>query len=97
MMIPKRVTVGTTKYDIKQPETLTRYRQGLIEYGTHTIWIAKSSVITGKYTPVERENTFWHELTHAILHDMGDPLCRNEDFVNNFSTRLSKAVRTARF
>ena len=97
MIIPKSLTVGFTKYSIEQPETLTRYRQGLIEYGTHTISIAKKSTVTGAYSPVEREDTFWHELTHAVLHDMEHPLPNNEEFVIRFSTRLSKAIRTARF
>ena len=44
------------------------------------------------------EETFWHELTHAILHDMGEHQLNNrESFVEEFSRRLSAAIRTARF
>jgi hypothetical protein len=41
--------------------------------------------------------TFWHELTHCILHNMGeDELNNNERFVEEFSYRLARAIRTAR-
>jgi hypothetical protein len=39
---------------------------------------------------------FWHELTHAILHDMGEDW-RNEKFVTGFSKRLTQAIHTAKF
>lgn len=39
---------------------------------------------------------FWHELTHAILHDMGEDW-RDEKFVVAFSKRLNQAIQTARF
>jgi len=42
-------------------------------------------------------DTFWHELTHAILKDMGSKLEANEDFVCAFSSRLNKAILSARF
>lgn len=97
MLFPKQMTIGFIHYTVEQPQTLSNYRQGFVKYDTHTISIAKKSPVTGAYTPVERENTFWHEVTHAILHDMGHPLRNNEEFVIRFSTRLSKAIRTARF
>lgn len=40
-------------------------------------------------------DTFWHELTHAILFDMDSRLAFNEKFVHEFSKRLSEAVHTA--
>jgi hypothetical protein len=44
------------------------------------------------------EETFWHELTHAILHSMGEHELNNrERFVEEFSLRLARAIRTARF
>jgi hypothetical protein len=47
-------------------------------------------------SPVERAETFWHELTHCILHDMGHKLWRDEQFVTEFSKRLNQAVHTAK-
>lgn len=44
------------------------------------------------------EETFWHELTHAILHSMGEHELNNrENFVEEFGRRLARAIRTARF
>ncbi len=40
--------------------------------------------------------TFWHEVTHAILHDMQHPLWRDEKFVTAFSKRLNEVVHTAK-
>lgn len=97
MIIPKQVTVGFTKYAVTQPATLPYYRRGYVDYKLNTIQIAHRSTNdkAGAYTPAERATTFWHELTHAILHDMSHPLRNNETFVTQFSTRLSKAIRTA--
>lgn len=39
---------------------------------------------------------FWHEVTHAILHDMGQAW-RGEAFVEGFSKRLTECIMTARF
>jgi hypothetical protein len=55
--------------------------------------------VTGKQFDADRvQENFWHEITHAILHDMGeDKLNANERFVVEFSKRLSKAIKSARF
>jgi hypothetical protein len=41
--------------------------------------------------------TFWHEVTHCVLHDMSHPLWKDEKFVTAFSQRLNQVVHTARF
>jgi hypothetical protein len=53
-------------------------------------WV-KFSNVTGKQFDADRvQENFWHEITHAILHDMGeDKLNNNEKFVVEFSKRLS--------
>jgi predicted heme/steroid binding protein len=42
------------------------------------------------------DDTFWHELTHAILYDMGHDLSSNERFVSAFANRLCDAVNSAK-
>lgn len=43
-------------------------------------------------------NTFYHELTHAILDTMGETeLSSNEKFVNAFAGFLTEAVRSFKF
>lgn len=99
MLIPKQLTVGFTRYTVTQPERLAYVRRGFISYAKHTIEVAKRPAIDKlpPYTDTERHETFWHELTHAILYDMDSPLYNNETFVTQFSARLAKAIRTARF
>ena len=45
----------------------------------------------------DKHETFWHEVTHAILHDMNSKLTYNEKFVEAFSKRLSRAIDSAKF
>ena len=45
----------------------------------------------------ERSDTFWHELTHAILHDMDSRLVNDESFVTRFAYRLNNAINSAKF
>ena len=40
--------------------------------------------------------TFWHEATHEILHDMRHPAHGDEVFVTEFSRRLTRLVYTAK-
>jgi hypothetical protein len=41
--------------------------------------------------------TFWHEVMHCVLHEMGNPLWKDEKFVTAFSQRLNQVVYTAKF
>jgi hypothetical protein len=96
MKLPKEVTVGRTRYRVTSPVEIKDCR-GIVDYDLQLIQVAKQNAY-GAYTTAERDETFWHELTHAILDDMGeDKLTRNEKFVTAFSQRLDKAIRTAKF
>jgi hypothetical protein len=101
MKIPKQVTIGRTphlvrtKNEVVVGKTLCR---GYFEHSNRTISIAQGNPDRGyKYTADERSNTFWHELTHAILYDMGNELTHNEKFVTAFADRLDQAIKTAKF
>ena len=101
MKIPKQVTIGNTphlvctKKQLMVGKTLCR---GTFNEETHTITIAQGNTERGYiYNADERANTFWHELTHAILYDMSDKLTYDERFVTEFSNRLHQAITTARF
>ena len=48
------------------------------------------------FKPAKVSDTFWHELTHAILHDMDHPLRKSERFMSGFAERLNRAVNSAR-
>jgi predicted SprT family Zn-dependent metalloprotease len=70
---------------------------GATYFKSARIEIGKRSKTTGvAYRSEEINETFWHELTHAILNDMGSSLDRDEEFVIAFSKRLAQAVSTAK-
>jgi hypothetical protein len=99
MEIPKQVTVGRTKYTINvSPHAISHRHYGGIHYGNASIYVAQRAPYTNK--PVSKRamaHTFWHELTHAILHDMKHPLSADEVFVEKFSKRLNDAIFSAKF
>jgi len=101
MKIPKEVSIGNTPHQIRTKKSVVvgnTICHGSFDEDTHTIEIAQMNPLRGyKYDADERANTFWHELTHAILYDMGDKLTHNEKFVTAFADRLHQAISTARF
>ncbi len=101
MMIPKSLKVGKRKVTVLQPDGL-RVGKDVCRGGYNMedgiLMVAKGNQDRNvKYSASERSNTFWHELTHAILHDMGHKLNYDEKFVNAFADRLDQAIKTARF
>lgn len=102
MKIPKQVVVGKTKVRINKVHSLLVGKdacRGGYDWDKQEISIASNTPSgTHKYSASEKSNTFWHELTHAILHDMGeDDLNLNEAFVSDFADRLDQAIKTAKF
>jgi hypothetical protein len=101
MKIPKEVVIGDTPHQIRTKKHLVVGKtlcRGSFDEGNHTITIAQGNTERGyTYNADERSNTFWHELTHAILYDMDCKLTHNEKFVTAFADRLDQAIKTARF
>lgn len=99
MQLPRKIKVGDRWYSVEIVETMQRRAQmGCVYYGPGIVEIATKSNTTNKpYSKSEVRDTFWHELTHAILYDMGSTLYKNEKFVTRFASRLAKAINTARF
>jgi hypothetical protein len=99
--IPKQVTIGNIPHLVHTKKSLVygnKICHGAFDEETHTIEIAQMNPLRGyKYDADERSNTFWHELTHAILYDMGNTLTHDEQFVTDFANRLDQAIKTARF
>jgi hypothetical protein len=65
---------------------------GVMEIATHHK--GKLRPLRGPYGLPQ---TFWHESVHAILYAMGNPLYKDEAFVNAFATLLTQAIETAEF
>jgi hypothetical protein len=97
--IPKKIKVGDNWYSVEVVEALEdKYAMGSIEFTKRAIQLNSRSQSGKRYTPTEVKETFWHELVHAILVDMGEYRLNNkEQFVEQFAIRLSRAVKSARF
>jgi hypothetical protein len=98
--IPRRIRVGARQYSVDIVETMLRKRDmARVYYDNRKIELGQFSNVSGKKFDDDKvQENFWHEVTHAILHDMGEHrLNGNEKFVVEFSKRLSQAIKSARF
>ena len=95
MLLPKTINVGKSLYKINQPKALAT-GLGRIDFVKKEIDVTTHA---GEYLLAagERSDTFWHEMTHAILNDMGHDLACNEKFVTAFARRLNDAILSAEF
>lgn len=97
MEYPKSLKIGAHRYEVKLADTIPGVH-GYVNYTYKYIKLAQRSSRTGcSYKRDERDDTFWHELTHAILYEMGHKLYSNEKFVSQFASHLTKAINSARF
>ena len=100
MKLPKKIKVGDKWYSVEVVEAMReKGLMGKVYYPEQKIQIGRNSNRTGRrFKRSDVDDTFWHELVHAILDDMGcKNLNRNERFVSGFAKRLNKAIETARF
>ena len=96
MKIPKKITVGTKTYAIiKVRKARTKNTLAAIDYQHGIIWMATHDMQDNRLGKTEMADTFWHELTHAVLHDMGHDLCYDEKLVTAYANRLSLSVDSA--
>jgi Zn-dependent peptidase ImmA (M78 family) len=91
MLLPKKMKIGKKTYAI-----ITHHKPGARHHG-HCFYDLKTIQINTAAPPAEVRDTLWHEVTHAILKDMEHRLHGNERFVADFSSRLSKAIDSAKF
>lgn len=100
MKIPTTIRVGKHKYSVEVVEAMLRKRdRARVYYGSRKIEIGRNSNVTGKrFSDTQVNDAFWHEVTHAILEDMGrHSLNADEKFVTEFANRLTQAIKTAKF
>ena len=95
--IPSKIRIGRRQYSVELLETMPQKRtMGRISYTAQTIKLGQRSNLTKKkYSAESLQETFWHEITHGILYDMGDRLAFDEKFVEAFSKRLNNAIHSA--
>ena len=99
LTLPKKIKVGDNWYSVDIAETMKeRLFMGEVHYGKRTITLARKSYHGIPLKLSALHETFWHELTHAILESMDrTDLDNDETFVEEFSNRLAKAIQSARF
>ena len=97
MMIPHSFKLGDKNWSVHRVFAVEgKNKVGKVFYDLHAIQIATHRKKQPRSDEAKAE-TFWHEVTHAILRDMGcHGLAGNEAFVTAFSTRLNQVVHTAR-
>lgn len=94
---PKALTIGDHKYDVKLVHQIPGCC-GSVNYTYKYINLGLTSSRTKtSYKREVMDDTFWHEVTHAILYEMGHKLYRNEAFVTKFANLLTKAIHSAKF
>lgn len=95
MKLPTRIKIGRRVYRLLAYDALG-LRRGWTRPALQQLSV--STHVAGRpRKPEAIAETFWHEVTHAILHDMDHPLWKDEKFVTGFSQRLAKAIDSARF
>jgi len=96
VQLPYYIRVGSKNYHIVPVPHLGGHL-GYIDYNDKTILVATCHPKTGKLrTERQQAYSFWHEVTHAILKDMGHKLEANEEFVDAFAIRLNDAIHNAK-
>ncbi len=95
MKMPTPFRVGHRRYLVKVVDNLPQHGQGMIEYEKKRVLLGRHSPIR-KYTSEEQFATLIHEITHAVLHDMGSNH-NKESFVEPFALRMAQALASAKF
>lgn len=97
--LPKKIRVGDNWYSVEVVEAMRNKSEvGRVHYDKRLIEIGKRTHHGIPLKLSALHETFWHELVHVILHEMGEhKLNERESFVEDFSYRLAKAINTARF
>lgn len=96
--IPKDFTVGGQPMEVRIVERCDDNKVGLCFLAAGYIEIADKCNRCDAIPDRMKVNTFYHELTHAILDTMGeDELSANEKFVCSFSSFLTEAMANAYF
>lgn len=94
---PQSLKIGEHRYSVNLVDQIPGCC-GKVSYTYKQINIGLTSSRTGlSYKREVNDDTFWHEVTHAILFEMGHKLYRDEAFVTKFANLLTKAIHSAKF
>lgn len=98
-VLPHSLKIGTRRYKVVVQQYKTPPgTMGEVDYARALITVATHSSRSGRrFRHNEVHDTFWHEVTHGILREMGHHLWRSERFVTRFASLLTRAIESARF
>lgn len=94
---PKQIKVGGQEIAINDVDRIGDGILGECAIHRGTIEIARFIERNDEPTESSKRNTFFHELTHAILGTMKHELNNDEQFVSTFSSFLTEAMADAKF
>lgn len=94
MIVPKSLKIGKHEYTIERVDELPKRRGKIVAGYTNYLQKTIQYVDEGE---LETTNTIWHEITHAILFEMGNVELNTEHFVSRFANYLSAAINSAKF
>ena len=92
MKIPSKIQIGGTYYDVRYPDRLGGELMGETNYANTSISLAKFVDMT-EVSEESKDSTFFHEITHCILGEMGHELNKNEEFVQTVSTFVNQICK----
>lgn len=95
MKLPKQLTIGCYTFDVvvDNKRMADKNAYGYFEPSTNTITLATKA----DGSKLKKEivwHTFYHELTHAILRQMGSDMYKDETFVDLFANLLYQSLKT---
>ena len=98
-MTPKTMQIGNHKYRIQTVTFMPRKGvMGTVQYDFGTIQLASHSNTTTKpYSKEQRQETFWHEVTHCILFALNSPKYEDEEFVDQIGGLLHQIITSMEF
>ena len=97
-LIPLTFHVGGQLYEVRKVERCDNNSVGLSSYCGGFIEIADVFNKDDIQGEGNKTNTFFHELTHVILDNMGEKdLSGNEKFVSTFAGFLTEAMISAEY
>ena len=99
MKLPTKIRIGRRWYSVEVVEAMIdKSYMGRVHYDAQHIRIGTRDHTGKPFKPEEIADTFWHEVVHTILRDMGEHrLNSNEAFVTKFANRLTETINTAKF
>lgn len=97
-LIPIRFNVGGQTYEVRRVERCDSNAVGISSYCGGFIEIADIFDKNSVQGAGNKVNTFFHELIHVILDNMGEKeLSANEKFVCTFAGFLTESMTTAEY